>query len=291
MSTETKTIACFGATGGCVGAALACALKEGHYCTARTFQLTSTQLRFLIAIAVARNPEKLGNFLANEHHVPPSAIGQRLTIFQGDVKDPAAVSKAVISPINQEVLVDVILSGVGAYPTFQWSIRRPLPLTDPTICETAIRTVFTALSDLSSAAKSKSTSDKRLKKPLLIVISTAGCGRRRGIPLPIYLPYHYLLGSPLMDKRRMEEVVLRDKGAHVRDFVVIRPAILTDGKTRGDSGLRVGWEWGAERNDQAVKEPGPEVGYYVSRKDVGTWIFEKVIVQGGWEGKCVYLTY
>lgn len=201
------------------------------------------------------------------------------------------MSKALISPLDKEVLVDVILSGVGAYPTFQWSLRRPLPLTDPTICETAIRTIFTALSDLSSAAKLQSTNGKPVEKPLLIPISTVGCGRRRGIPLSIYLPYHYLLGSPLADKLRMEEVVLKDKGAHVRDFVIMRPPFLTDGEARGDSVLRVGWEWGAERNDQAVKEPGPEIGYYVSRKDIGAWIFQKVVVQGGWEGKCVYLTY
>lgn len=201
------------------------------------------------------------------------------------------MSKALISPLDKEVLVDVILSGVGAYPTFQWSLRRPLPLTDPTICETAIRTIFTALSDLSSAAKLQSTNGKPVEKPLLIPISTVGCGRRRGIPLSIYLPYHYLLGSPLADKLRMEEVVLKDKGAHVRDFVIMRPPFLTDGEARGDSVLRVGWEWGAERNDQAVKEPGPEIGYYVSRKDIGAWIFQKVVVQGGWEGKCVYLTF
>lgn len=260
MSTRKKTIACFGATGGCVGAALVCALKEGHYCTARTYVPAYwQQLWFLIPVAVVRTPEKLRNYLANGHDIPPSAIDERLTIFQGDVKDPAAVSKALISPLNKEALVDVILSGVGAYPTFQWSLRRPLPLTDPTICETAIRTIFAALSDLSSAAKLQSTNGKPVEKPLLIPISTAGCGRRRGIPLSIYLPYHYLLGSPLADKLRMEEVVLKDKGAHVRDFVIMRPPFLTDGEARGDSVLRVGWEWGAER--------------------------------GGWEGKCVYLTY
>lgn len=198
------------------------------------------------------------------------------------------MSKALISPLDQGALVDVILSGVGAYPTFQWSIRQPFPLIDPTICETAIRTIFKALSDLYSAA---TTDGKSLTKPLLVPISTAGCGRRRGIHLSIYLPYHYLLGSPLADKRRMEDVVFKDHGEHIRDFVVMRPPFLTDGEARGDSSLRVGWEWGVEKSGQTVKEPGPEIGYFVSRKDIGAWIFEKVIVEGGWEGKCVYVTY
>ncbi len=237
-----------------------------------------------------RTPGKLHTFLTGEHNVSSSTIDQYLTVHQGDVKDPAAVSKALVSPKDERLLVDVILSGVGAYPTFQWSIKRPFPLTDPTICETAIESMYTALSNLASTSKPAVTSNSTGEKPLLIVISTAGCGRSRGIPLPIYLPYHYLLGGPLADKVRMEAAVIGDKGTHVRDFVVMRPLILTDGKARGDAGLRVGWEWGVE-GDEKTSEPGPEVGYSVSRRDVGTWIYEKVIVQGGWEGKCVYLTY
>ena len=109
--------------------------------------------------------------------------------------------------------------------------------------------------------------------------------------MPIYLQYHYLLASPLADKKRMEELIFADKGTHVRDFVVMRPLFLTDGKARGDEGLRLGWEWGVEGDATRVKEPGPEIGYYVSRRDVGTWTFEKAICQGGWDGRCVYLTY
>jgi hypothetical protein len=89
----------------------------------------------------------------------------------------------------------------------------------------------------------------------------------------------------------MEELVFKDKGRHVRDFVVMRPLILTDGKARGDSGLRVGWEWGVDGGEERGEEKGPEIGYYVGRRDVGRWTFEKVICEGGWEGKCVYLTY
>ncbi|KUJ13251.1 uncharacterized protein LY89DRAFT_721301 [Mollisia scopiformis] len=274
MTSTKLTIACFGATGGCVGTLLACALEAGYHCT-----------------ALARTPEKLRNLLLTEHNIPSSTIEKYLTIHQGDVKDPTAISKVLINPTNPELLVDVIASGVGAYPTFQWSIKTPFPLTDPQICETAIRAIYTALSNLSSSSKPPITVDSTGQKPLLIAISTAGCGKKRGIPLPIYLPYHYLLSSSLADKKRMEEVVFQDKGKHVRDFVIMRPLILTDGKARGDGGLRVGWEWGIKGGDGRIQEKGPEIGYYISRKDVGIWTFEKVICQGGWEGKCVYLTY
>lgn len=150
--------------------------------------------------------------------------------------------------------------------------------------------IYTALERLALRA-SPIVATSTGQKPLLIVVSTAGCGRRRGVPLPVLLQYNYLLGSPLADKQRMEDVVLRDQGDHVRDFVIVRPLVLTDGEARGEKGLRMGWEWGVEGSEERELEKGPEIGYYVSRKDVGTWIFEKAVCEGGWEGKCVYLTY
>lgn len=231
------------------------------------------------------------NFIATTYDVPSSTIDQYLTIHQGDATNPIDVAKALISPMNENHLVDVIVSGVGAYPKFQWSIRQPFPLTNPTICEDTINAMYKALSNLSLSSGRPITKSSIGEKPLLVVVSTAGCGRQRGIPLPIYLPYHYFLSSPLADKKRMEELVFADKGAHFRDFVVLRPLILTDGEAKGDGGLRVGWEWGVKNEAAKTKEPGLEVGYSVSRRDVGNWTFEKVIVQGGWEGKCVYLTY
>lgn len=207
------------------------------------------------------------------------------------MKDPSAIAKALVNPTNDRLLVDIILSGIGAYPTFQWSIRRPFPLTDPTICEDGARSMYTALSNLASSQSYPINTTGTGHKPLLIVVSTARYGRRRGIPLTIYPQYHYLLGGPLADKKRMEEVVFTDKGKHVRDFVIMRPLFSTNGEVRGDDGLRVGWEWGIQGDKNRVLEPGPEIGYYVSRKDVGKWIFDKVAIEGGWEGRCVYLTY
>jgi hypothetical protein len=229
--------------------------------------------------------------LTIEHNISSSIIDQYLKIYQGDVKNLADVARVLVNPNDESLLVDVILSGVGSYPTFQWSIMRPFPLRDPTICQTAVEVIYAAISNLSSAQERPITNTSTGGKPLLVVISTAGCGRRRGIPLSIYLPYHYLLGSPLADKIEMEKVVITGKGKYVRDFVVMRPPFLTNGEARGEGSLRVGWEWGLDGGDGSVKEPGPQIGYTVSRKDIGSWVFEKVIVQGAWDGKCIYLTY
>ncbi|KAF4467994.1 hypothetical protein FALBO_5135 [Fusarium albosuccineum] len=162
MSSAKPTIACFGATGGCVAAALASALKEGHHCT-----------------ALARTPGKLRNLLTTGHSIPSATVDQYLAIYQGDMKDPAAARR---------------------------------------------------------------------------------------------------------NKKNMEKVVMEDGGKHVRDFVIMRPLFLTDGAARGDDHLRVGWEWGIDRGEDEVKEPGPVIGYYISRKDVGEWTFNHVIAQGGREG-------
>ncbi|KAH6969300.1 hypothetical protein HG530_005660 [Fusarium avenaceum] len=236
---------------------------------------------------VARNPESLRNILVAEKHIPMGIIDKYLTIHQGDVRDPAVVAKALISPINPKFVVDFILSGVGSRPKFQWSIIRPLPLKDPTICEDATKTLFDALSNL---AASGITSTATSQKPLLAVVSTAGCGRARGIPLPIYLQYHYLVGGPLADKQKMEDLILQDNGRHVRDFVIMRPLILTDGEAKADGQLRVGWEWGVV-GEKGPDEPLTKLGYLMSKADLGMWTFRHIVLEGGWEGKCVYFSY
>ncbi|KAF4993966.1 hypothetical protein FGRMN_6097 [Fusarium graminum] len=271
MNPRKPTIACFGATGGCVAATLANALNAGHSCT-----------------ALARNPDKLRNILVTEQDILPDMIDQYLTVHQGDVKDPVTVAKALISPTDVNAVVDFIISGVGSYPRFQWSITRPFPLRDETICEDAIKTIYTALSKLSASGVTGTAS---AQKPLLVAVSTAGCGRNRGIPFPIYLQYHYFLGGPLADKQKMETVIMEDTGCHIRDFVIMRPLFLKNGGTKGDGQLRVGWEWGITDGEDKANEPGPEIGYMVSRKDVGKWAFDHVVAEGGWEGKCIYLTY
>ncbi|KAM0218120.1 hypothetical protein ACHAPQ_004437 [Fusarium lateritium] len=268
---EKPTIAYFGATGGCMAETLSSALNEGYYCT-----------------ALARNPENLRSVLITEKHISLEIIDKYLTIHQGDVKDHAAVAKALVSPTNSQFVVDFILSGVGSRPKFQWSITRPLPLQDPTICEDTIKTIYAALSNLSASGITGTTASQ---KPLLVVVSAAGCGRARGIPLPVYLQYHYLVGGPLADKQKMEDLILQHNGRHIRDFVIMRPLVLTDGEAKGEEQLRVGWEWGVVGEKGRANEPGPKLGYLMSKADLGKWTFDHVIAEGGWEGKCVYLTY
>lgn len=88
----------------------------------------------------------------------------------------------------------------------------------------------------------------------------------------------------------MEKLILGDENTLKLDFVIMRPFVLTEGAAKEDKDISVGWEWGVERVDEgSAAEPGPVLGYTISKRTVGTWTFNHVIVQGGWEGKCVYL--
>ena len=91
-STCLKRIAFFGATGGCTDACLARTLAAGYR-----------------SIVLARTPVKLLEQL-QRRGLQPDTVKKTLTVAQGDVKDLAAVKKALV--IDGQV-VDVIMCGIG----------------------------------------------------------------------------------------------------------------------------------------------------------------------------------
>ncbi|KAH6629654.1 hypothetical protein C7974DRAFT_472395 [Boeremia exigua] len=275
MSTPTpqpQVLAFFGATGGVCATTLALALHAGHTCT-----------------ALARTPQKLTDLLRTAHAVPAAALESLLTIHAGDVKDPAACAAALVSPLNPAALVDTIVFGVGAAPVLSW-IPPFIGMTDATVCETGTAAIFSALDDL--AARGIATAPAG-SKPLFISISTTGLSTKtRDVPLLLYPLYKLALHTPHLDKSRAETLLTRDAGVHIRDCVVVRPTLLTDAPRKGIQGVRAGWEWtGPERERGGVREAGPQLGWSIGRKDVGGWVFERVVQEGGWEGRCVSLTY
>jgi len=275
MPTTNKkpTVAFFGATGGCAANTLALALKAGYTAT-----------------ALARTPSKLRKLLEEIHGVASATIDAQLTLIEGNVKDIAAVKQAFV---HSNRIVDTILFGVGSAPKFQPSITSPITLQDKTVCEDGMKTIVAALHSLQSDGVSFGA-----EKPVVICISTTGLSKTRDVPLALYAIYHYALSVPHADKKRMEERVIEAAVSQptssrvVGDFVVVRPTLLVDGAMKGLESVRVGWE--APEGSSAVgeKAPGPQLGYTVSRADVGNFIFQEVI-QGGkkWCGKCVTLTY
>jgi hypothetical protein len=119
------------------------------------------------------------------------------------------------------------------------------------------------------------------KKPLLINVTTTGIpppGAPRDVPL-LYLPlYRWLLHHPHVDKGEMEANLRAVMGKSederpIRGFVNVKPTLLLDGKGKGWEKIRAG------------QEGKPALGYFVVRKDVGEWVFEKLVkreAEAGW---------
>lgn len=66
----------------------------------------------------------------------------------------------------------------------------------------------------------------------------------------------------------------------IRGFVNVKPTLLTDGEGKGWEKIKYG------------QEGRPALGYFVARKDVGEWVFEKLVrreVEEGWVGSGITL--
>jgi hypothetical protein len=241
MSTHTSTIAFFGATGDCAGYCLAAALEGGYHCS-----------------ALARSPDKLVKSLEAKG-INGNIIQKQLRIVEGDVKSVEAVKQALY---QDGQLAEQIISGIGGTPTLQWSLPKPVTLTDPTICQDAGATILEALKEIHSD-----------RKPFLFNVSTTGissAGCPRNVPLLFYPMYHWLLAVPHADKKVLEQNLsahmnLPESERALRGFVNIRPSMLVDGKGSGVESVREG-------SDQS-----PAVGYTISRQDVGKWMFERLV--------------
>lgn len=249
---QPRTLAFFGATGDCAGHCLALALKNQYTCT-----------------ALARTPSKLTASLTAKG-VSTELQSRHLTIIHGDIRDPETVQQVLKTPTGQTV--DVIISGVG--PTSFYLHPNPLApvgITDSTLVRDASRTILAALP----------TDTPAENKPLLINVTTTGIpppGAPRDVPL-LYLPlYRWLLHHPHVDKGEMEANLraLMGKSENerpIRGFVNVKPTLLTDGEGKGWERIRSG------------QEGRPALGYFVARKDVGEWVFERLVrreAEPGW---------
>lgn len=258
MSTTTKpTILFFGATGGVTLNALIHTLRAGY-----------------TAIAMVRTPSKLTALLSGAG-ISSFTMSSLLTIHGGDALDVSAVKKALLIREGEKLsLPATIISGLGGVPKLQFTY--PFLSFDTTICQTAAATLLTALQELYTDHPALEAA-----KPLLGFVSTTGISQGpEDVPFWIRFLYHQILHVPHLDKRAMESLFRGAEGKTLRAVVGVRPTLLTDGKAVGVHNIRVG------------REAAPEMGYMVSRADVGEWIFQNVIETGGegWTGDMASLT-
>lgn len=90
---SSRTLAFFGATGGCAGYCLSTALSAGYTCR-----------------ALARTPEKLLQSMRDKG-VAQAALDRHLTVIKGNAKDVGDVKRAVTAEDGE--VVDTIVFGIG----------------------------------------------------------------------------------------------------------------------------------------------------------------------------------
>jgi hypothetical protein len=280
MST-TKTFAFIGATGGCTNSCLA--------------HLLLSDLGYK-AIALARTPQKLIDSLLRQPGITESIIADKLTIIQGDATSVSDMKKILLIPQNGQgsttaygekspgaVVVDGIVSGVGAVPSLEKGKLLSVKFDNPNITEESSTTLITALREVYAERDQQQEG----KKPILAVVSTTGItekDEKRDVPCLFKPGYHYLLATPHEDKKKMEAIITSaENQALFKAVVITKPAFLTgDGNlstAKGLAKIRIG------------TEEDPAVGYFIARADVGEFLWEEVCKkeEPRWFGKKVTL--
>lgn len=210
---------------------------------------------------MARNPNKLKDLLS-ERGVYDSAIANNLTTIQGSVSDASAVKQTLV---HKEEPVDIIINGIGGKLIFDGPLKPTLD--NPTICQNAMQSILEVSRTLNPAR------DDDDKKPLLVVLSTTGISEKRDLPFLMMPMYKWMLKVPHVDKKAMEDLIFQeiamDKAERgIREYIIVRPSFLTDGKGNGLTNIKVG------------AEDKPAVGYVISRNEVGAWLFQNSVRTG-----------
>ena len=235
------SIAFFGATGGSANAALTEALLNGHKCR-----------------ALARNPNNLTKMLL-EQSINQTVLDEKLTIIKGGIYDQEALKATVF---DGKDVVRAIVSGLGPTPQLQWSLYSPVTVNNLTLCGDFATLLVQTLEQLK-----KNITD--YKGPSVAAVSTTGISKGpNDVPFGYNWLYHWLLKVPHVDKRNMESV-LRSEPAQIvfSKIVITRATLLLGSHLLSSKGAKLYVGTGES----------PILGYYVSRADVGDWIYKNVI--------------
>ncbi|KAG8995322.1 hypothetical protein FRB90_000209 [Tulasnella sp. 427] len=212
----------------------------------------------------------------------------RAKLIKGDALVEDDVRKTWNEANADAIPVDVVLFTVGGTPKF--TLTRGLVIDPPNLCTSALLNVL-------------STLPRTQPQPKLIAITSNGVtpSTHGGLPF-LSRAFYALITVPHADKFGMERALYWSAGwawkesdgepeAHIlphdwqarlggqegwlKDVVVVRPAILTDGVETGK------WKAGVEL-------PGL---WTVSRKDVAKFVSDEVLKEGKWDGKPVSVGY
>jgi nucleoside-diphosphate-sugar epimerase len=218
-------------------------------------------------IALCRTPSRLTHKLPESQRKAPN-----LRIEQGNVVDRDTLTRCLVRPGNPASLVDAIVFTIGGAFSFS-----SMGNDQPHVCEDGMKALVAALGD----ARSKLGATGN---PAIIAVSTTGMSEHgRDYPASLWPIYGIMLKQPHKDKTAMETLMV-GSGA---PFTIVRASLLTDG-VESNKPIRVGVE-----DPKEHKLESKEVGYTISREDVGKWIFDNLIATDGrmWKDKVVSITY
>jgi hypothetical protein len=231
--------------------------------------------------------------LETQYNVSTTIVDIHLTIVQGNIKSIDDIKRTLTISGR---LPDRILFGIGGSPIWQFNLFAPLTNDDPHVCEEGMKALIAALR--ACIAEDVVPLGPSGVRPVLITISTISMSNRRDMVWAYYPLEYWVLNVPRADKKALERVVYAaaaEVDSPLGGFAMVRPPLFTDGEARGLESVRAGWVWPDEERKAKVaaglKEKGPEIGYSITRVDVGTWIFEN-LVKGdeGAFGKCWSVT-
>ncbi|OAQ73508.1 NAD(P)-binding domain-containing protein [Pochonia chlamydosporia 170] len=213
-------------------------------------------------IALCRTPSKMEALFPEK---PANLI-----LKQGNAHDAIAVGEVLLNPSNPTTMVDAVNFSIGG------NVHANLTMDDPDVCKKGIAALLSALDTLRKNGVSG--------KPLIAVVSTTGISEHgRDVPLLFVPLYHVGLKAPHADKKVAEQNLYKSS----ERFVLVRPSLLQDGE-KADRKIRVHVE-----SEKGVEQK--EVGYFISREDVGRWMFENLLREADkvnqYERKAVGLTW
>lgn len=200
-------------------------------------------------------------------------------MIKGDIRDIPSI-KETLTTNNR--IVDIAISSIGMVFRRQGFGFAP---GDTHICEDGTKHILSALSEIEEEAKIEVPNGG----PQLVLLSTTGISDKgRDIPVAMVPLYHWMLSTPHIDKKKMENLVVHSG----RKWIIVRPSFLGNGSGKGMGRIRTSTELPSASAEQQ-KAAGVAIGYTIDREDVALWIVEECVKGDAtkWEGKAVTLTY
>lgn len=245
----------------------------GYYSAVR-FLDTGSTVTFLLRSATAFDDDEV---------IQKYVKSGKARLIQGDALVPADVKNAWAAA-SMDRPVDLLLFTVGFTGNPKFHPIKGLMMSTPNLVTQCLLNVLCEM-------------PKTDPLPKIITLSTSGVSRssRSQVPFALNIFYGYLISQPLRDKLGMERVIYHCAGwnwnpkdgepkedivgtgwqereglpapGQLKNAMVLRPAMLSDGECIADSG-KAGPPYRAGEGE--VK------GWSVSRKDVAHFIFDAV---------------